>query len=80
MLNKNIYLQETGKINNEKYISSDAGLHQLAGEALRFILYSVDVNVLFDLALGTYDFDLVLMVAEKSQKDPKVRLRLYCSA
>jgi elongator complex protein 1 len=32
----------------------------------------VDVNVLFDLALGTYDFDLVLMVAEKSQKDPKV--------
>jgi elongator complex protein 1 len=35
----------------------------------------VDVNVLFDLALGTYDFDLVLMVAEKSQKDPKVQ---YC--
>jgi elongator complex protein 1 len=32
----------------------------------------VDVNILFDLALGTYDFDLVLMVAEKSQKDPKV--------
>ncbi len=51
---------------------SDAGLHGLCGEGLRFILYSVDVNVLFDLALGTYDFDLVLMVAEKSQKDPKV--------
>jgi elongator complex protein 1 len=44
----------------------------VCGETLRFILYSVDVNVLFDLALGTYDFDLVLMVAEKSQKDPKV--------
>jgi hypothetical protein len=50
---------------------SDAGLEQLCSEGLRFILYSVDVNVLFDLALGTYDFDLVLMVAEKSQKDPK---------
>ena len=33
---------------------------------------SVDVNLLFNIALGTYDFDLVLMVAEKSQKDPKV--------
>jgi elongator complex protein 1 len=26
---------------------------------------------MFDVALGTYDFDIVLMVAEKSQKDPK---------
>ncbi len=56
----------------ELWYFSDAGLHELCGEALRFILYSVDVNILFDLALGTYDFDLVLMVAEKSQKDPKV--------
>ena len=31
----------------------------------------VDVNVLYNVALGTYDFDLVMMVAEKSQKDPK---------
>lgn len=28
----------------------------------------VDVNHLFDAALGTYDFSLVLMMAEKSQK------------
>ena len=28
---------------------------------------------MFNVALGTYDFELVLMVAEKSQKDPKVR-------
>lgn len=40
-------------------------------EGLRHLLYIVDVNELFDVALGTYDFDLVLMVAEKSQKDPK---------
>lgn len=26
---------------------------------------------MFDVALGTYDFEIVLMVAEKSQKDPK---------
>ena len=40
-------------------------------EGLRHLLYIVDVNELFDVALGTYDFELVLMVAEKSQKDPK---------
>eukprot|EP00057_Strongylocentrotus_purpuratus_P001045 XP_001190999.2 PREDICTED: elongator complex protein 1 [Strongylocentrotus purpuratus] len=42
-----------------------------ADEALRYLLYLVDVNELFNVALGTYDFDLVLMVADKSQKDPK---------
>lgn len=39
-----------------------------ADEALRYLLYLVDVNELFNVALGTYDFDLVLMVADKSQK------------
>ncbi|XP_041464243.1 putative elongator complex protein 1 [Lytechinus variegatus] len=42
-----------------------------ADEALRYLLYLVDVNELYNVALGTYDFDLVLMVADKSQKDPK---------
>ncbi|XP_052279525.1 putative elongator complex protein 1 isoform X1 [Dreissena polymorpha] len=45
--------------------------HISAEEALRYLLFLVDVNELYDIALGTYDFDLVLMVAEKSQKDPK---------
>ncbi|KAF9422466.1 hypothetical protein HW555_001864 [Spodoptera exigua] len=40
-------------------------------EALKYLLYMVDVNQLFDVALGMYDFDLVLLVAYKSQKDPK---------
>lgn len=40
-------------------------------EALNFLLLLVDVNHLFDVALGLYDFDLVLWVASKSQKDPK---------
>ncbi|XP_006887046.1 PREDICTED: elongator complex protein 1 [Elephantulus edwardii] len=42
-----------------------------AEEALKYLLLLVDVNELYDHSLGTYDFDLVLMVAEKSQKDPK---------
>uniref|UniRef100_A0A8B9G9S9 Elongator complex protein 1 n=1 Tax=Amazona collaria TaxID=241587 RepID=A0A8B9G9S9_9PSIT len=42
-----------------------------AEEALKYLLFLVDVNELYDYALGTYDFDLVVMVAEKSQKDPK---------
>jgi len=49
----------------------EAGLKVEVDNALRFLTYMVDVNALFDVALGTYDFDLVLMVAEKSQKDPK---------
>ena len=45
-----------------------------ADEALRYLLYLVDVNELFNVALGTYDFDLVLMVADKSQKvNPKIK-------
>lgn len=40
-------------------------------EAIRHLLCMVDINQLYDIALGMYDFDIVLMVAEKSQKDPK---------
>ncbi|NWR39395.1 ELP1 protein, partial [Tachuris rubrigastra] len=42
-----------------------------AEEALKYLLFLVDVNELYEYSLGTYDFDLVIMVAEKSQKDPK---------
>lgn len=42
-----------------------------AQEALKYLLYLVNVNELYDVALGMYDFDLVLFVAQKSQKDPK---------
>ena len=37
-------------------------------KALKYLILLVDVNELFDVALGTYDFSLVLMVAEKSPK------------
>uniref|UniRef100_A0A7N8X2E4 Elongator complex protein 1 n=1 Tax=Mastacembelus armatus TaxID=205130 RepID=A0A7N8X2E4_9TELE len=42
-----------------------------AEEALKYLLFLVNVNDLYEHSLGTYDFELVLMVAEKSQKDPK---------
>jgi len=41
---------------------------EIVDEGIRHLTYLVDVNLLIDLALGTYDFDLVLMVLEKSQK------------
>jgi len=42
-----------------------------AEKALKYLIFLVDVNKLYDIALGMYDFDLVMMVAQKSQKDPK---------
>ena len=46
-----------------------------AEDALKYLMFLVDVNELFDVALGLYDFELVLMVAEKSQK---VKLQVLC--
>ncbi|KAG7163721.1 putative elongator complex protein 1 [Homarus americanus] len=57
-------IQEIKDIKDKKFKVS-------AEEGLRHLLYIADVNELYDVALGTYDFDLVMMVAEKSQKDPK---------
>lgn len=37
-------------------------------DALKHSLLLVDVNQLYNVALGMYDFDLVLLIAEKSQK------------
>lgn len=47
------------------------GRLQVFEEGLRHLLYVADANELCDVALGTYDFDLVMLVFEKSQKDPK---------
>ena len=43
---------------------------------LKFLLLLVDVDKLFDLALGMYDKTLVLRILEKSKKDPKEFLPL----
>ncbi|KAF9415343.1 hypothetical protein BGZ94_000121 [Podila epigama] len=43
----------------------------MAEDALKFTIFLADVDRLFDVALGMYDFTLVLMVAQWSQKDPR---------
>ncbi|MGH0185071.1 UNVERIFIED_CONTAM: hypothetical protein FKN15_017433, partial [Acipenser sinensis] len=40
-----------------------------AEEALKYLLFLVNVTELYEHSLGTYDFDLVIMVSEKSQKE-----------
>eukprot|EP01102_Stenamoeba_stenopodia_P022460 TRINITY_DN9362_c0_g3_i2.p1 TRINITY_DN9362_c0_g3~~TRINITY_DN9362_c0_g3_i2.p1 ORF type:complete len:886 (+),score=260.87 TRINITY_DN9362_c0_g3_i2:86-2743(+) len=42
-----------------------------ADEALKYVIFLADVEKLYDVALGMYDFDLATMVAQKSHKDPK---------
>lgn len=44
---------------------------QAAEIALKYLIFLVDVNSLYDVALGIYDFPLVLMVAQHSNKDPR---------
>ncbi|KAI0828044.1 IkappaB kinase complex IKAP component [Trametes gibbosa] len=40
-------------------------------DAVKYIIFLVDADKLFDTALGMYDFSLVLMVAQHAQKDPR---------
>jgi elongator complex protein 1 len=39
-----------------------------AEDAVKYIIFLSDADKLFDLALGMYDFPLVLMIAQQSQK------------
>ncbi|XP_043371415.1 elongator complex protein 1 isoform X2 [Dermochelys coriacea] len=59
------------KVHELRETVSPAAEGVTAEVALKYLLFLVDVNELYDHSLGTYDFDLVVMVAEKSQKDPK---------
>lgn len=43
----------------------------MADQALEYICWVVNANTLYDYALKTYDFELVIMVAKHTQKDPK---------
>ncbi|RIA90959.1 IKI3 family-domain-containing protein, partial [Glomus cerebriforme] len=43
----------------------------LAEDAVKYAIFLVDADKLFDVALGMYDFSLVLLVAQQSQKDPR---------
>ncbi|KAK1230942.1 putative elongator complex protein 1 [Marasmius sp. AFHP31] len=43
----------------------------LVEDAVKYIIFLVDADKLFDIALGMYDFSLVLMIAQHSQRDPR---------
>src|SRR5699024_2433519 len=57
-------------------VVKDLASSNLRDGAIKFLLYVVNVNRLFEEALGTYDFDILLMVAAKSNKDPKEYISL----
>ncbi|KAG5640485.1 hypothetical protein DXG03_008338, partial [Asterophora parasitica] len=44
---------------------------EVVEDAVKYIIFLVDANRLFDTALGMYDFSLVLMIAQHAQKDPR---------
>ncbi|KAF9012601.1 IKI3 family-domain-containing protein [Cyathus striatus] len=43
----------------------------LVEDAVKYIIFLVDSDRLFDTALGMYDFSLVLLIAQHWQKDPR---------
>ncbi|WFD41450.1 Putative elongator complex protein 1 [Malassezia psittaci] len=43
----------------------------LAEEACKYIIFLANVEQLFRVALGMYDFQLALLIAQHSQKDPR---------
>ncbi|PVF95559.1 IkappaB kinase complex, IKAP component [Serendipita vermifera] len=44
---------------------------QIVEDAVQYIIFLVDADVLFDIALGMYDFALVLLIAQHSRRDPR---------
>ncbi|KAI9771354.1 MAG: hypothetical protein M1840_002324 [Geoglossum simile] len=44
---------------------------EVAGRVVEHICFLADVNQLYDHALGLYDIDLALLVAQQSQMDPR---------
>ncbi len=45
--------------------------HVNSEKTLEYLCWVVNADVLYDFALKTYDFELVIMVAKHTQKDPK---------
>jgi elongator complex protein 1 len=43
----------------------------LAEKAAEHICFLADVNLLYENALGIYDLDVTLLIAQQSQKDPR---------
>jgi len=47
---------------------TEADHAEIVEDAVKYIIFLSDVNKLYDVALGMYNFQLVLMVAQYSQK------------
>lgn len=50
------------------YKRSSDSQPDLVEDAVKYVIFLVDADRLFDTALGMYDFSLVLMVAQHAQK------------
>lgn len=48
-------------------------------DAVKYIIFLVDADRLFDTALGMYDFSLVLMIAQHAQKVAPLGILLLSS-
>ncbi|KAF9529755.1 Elongator complex protein 1 [Crepidotus variabilis] len=44
---------------------------EVVEDAVKYIIFLVDAESLFNTALGMYDFSLVIMIAQHAQKDPR---------
>jgi elongator complex protein 1 len=65
-------VEEKSKLKLEELINSTNNTkHKNADQALEYLCWIVNADILFDFALKTYDFELVIMVAKHTQKDPK---------
>lgn len=49
-------------------ISSSEDSRESVEDAVKYIIFLVDANSLFDTALGMYDFPLTLLIAQHSQR------------
>ena len=61
----------TSNINNSAKLKNVKHDHYSADKTLEYLCWVVNADILFDFALKTYDFELVIMVAKHTQKDPK---------
>lgn len=53
---------------NSTYEHSSDSQPELVEDAVKYVIFLVDADKLFDTALGMYDFSLVLMIAQHAQK------------
>lgn len=62
------------KVKQVKILEDSQKLHGStvsAYEALKYLFHFVNIDKLYDVALGMYDLDLAMFIASKSSKDPK---------